>query len=98
MFRCFRATVLAVALGLSSQNALGQTAQVTGRTTDSSGAVLPGAGISIRNVATGAERKVTANEAGYFTLPLLQPGEYSMTVERQGFKPILRKGIVLEVD
>ena len=97
MLRYVRTALWAFSLTLAVE-ALAQTAQITGRITDSSGAVLPGTSILIRGVATGSERKVTSNEDGYFTLPLLQPGEYALTVEHQGFKPILRKGIVVEVD
>ena len=76
----------------------GQTAQITGRVTDATGAVIPGAAITVTNVATGVDRKVASNEAGYYTVPLLPPGEYRLAVQQQGFKPITRSGIILEVD
>ncbi len=76
----------------------GQTAQVTGRVTDSTGAVVPGVAITVTNVATGVDRKAATNEAGYYTVPLLPPGEYRMALRQQGFKPITRSGIILEVD
>ena len=50
------------------------------------------------NAGTGAERKVNANQEGYYTVPLLLPGEYRLAVEHLGFKPIQRTGVVLEVD
>lgn len=75
-----------------------QTAQVTGRVTDASGAVIPGTRITVTNVATGAERNVEANEIGYYTVPLLPPGQYRIHVEQDGFKTVTRSGIVLEVD
>ncbi len=77
---------------------LAQTAQITGRVTDSTGAVIPGTSITVTNVATGAERKVTTNEVGYYTVPLLPPGAYRIHIEQEGFKPITRSGIILEVD
>jgi len=78
--------------------AFAQTAQITGRVTDSTGAVIPGTSITVTNVATGAERTVTTNEVGYYAVPLLPPGEYQIKVEQQGFKPITRSGITLQVD
>ena len=74
---------------------MAQSAQVTGRVTDASGAVIPGTTITVRNVATGIERNASSNEEGYFTVPLPPPGDYRLTVERQGFKPIVRSGLVL---
>ncbi len=91
--------VLLVIAGLCYTGAaLAQTAQITGRVTDSTGAVVPGTTITVRQVATGIDRKVATNEAGYYTVPLLPPGEYRVSVAQQGFKPITRSGIILEVD
>ncbi|MFB3825987.1 MAG: TonB-dependent receptor domain-containing protein [Bryobacteraceae bacterium] len=78
--------------------ALAQTAQITGRITDASAAIIPGASLTVRNVATGLERKISSNNEGYYTAPLLPPGEYSISVEHQGFRPVVRSGVVLEVD
>lgn len=75
-----------------------QTATVTGRVTDSTGAVVPGTQITITSVATGASRAVQANEVGLYTVPLLPPGEYRMVVEQQGFRAVSRTGIILQVD
>lgn len=75
-----------------------QTASVTGRVTDSSGAVIPGANVFIVNVATAQDRTVTTNDAGYYTFSLLQPGRYQIKVEHQGFKSITRSGLVFETD
>ena len=89
---------LMIATFLLSAAAWGQTAQITGRVTDSSGAVAPGASISARNVATGIDRTVESNELGYYTIPLLPPGEYRVSVDRSGFRPMVRSGIILVVD
>ncbi len=91
----FSFTLLAL---LSASNAVAQTAQITGRVTDASAAVIPGASITVRNVATGIDRTLSSNAEGYFTAPLLLPGEYRVTVEHPGFKPVARSGVVLEVD
>ena len=66
--------------------------------TDSSEAVIAATSITVTNAATGAERIVQTNEAGYYTVPLLPPGEYAINVEQDGFKSINRTGLILEVD
>nr|MCU0227167.1 carboxypeptidase-like regulatory domain-containing protein [Bryobacterales bacterium] len=85
---------LALFVGLASA----QTATVSGRVTDSTGAVVPGTQITITSIATGASRAVQANEVGLYTVPLLPPGEYRMNVEQQGFRSVSRTGIILQVD
>ena len=75
-----------------------QTATITGRVTDPTGAVIPGTKITVTNEATGVSRTVETNETGYYTVPLLPPGQYRIDVEQEGFKPVTRTGIVLEVD
>jgi hypothetical protein len=77
---------------------MAQTAQITGRVTDASAAVVPGAHINVTNVATAVERRVETNGDGYYTVPLLLPGQYTIGVEQQGFKAVTRAGVVLEVD
>jgi len=90
-------TVTAVLL-FSALGAVAQTASVTGRVMDSTGAVIPGSSVVIVNQGTGADRSTTTNESGYYTFSLLQPGRYQMRIERQGFKSIAQSGITLETD
>ena len=77
--------------------AFGQTASITGLTKDQTGAVLPGATVLLVNVETGIQRTTLTNDEGYYTLQLLQPGDYRISVQATGFKPIVRSGIKLEV-
>lgn len=93
-----RLALLALVAILFSVALSAQTATVTGRVADTTGAVVPGTKISVINIATGAERIVSANEVGYYTVPLLPPGEYRIVVEQPGFKSINRTGIILQVD
>ncbi|MCU1303877.1 MAG: hypothetical protein JWQ87_4161 [Candidatus Sulfotelmatobacter sp.] len=77
-------------------------AQVVGATLsgvvgDSSGATVPGAKVSIRNVATGDIREVTSNEDGLYSAPNLLPGTYEVSVSAQGFSTLVQKGINLTV-
>ena len=90
--------LLLMTLTVLSISALGQTAQATGRITDSTGAVVPGAEISVINQTNGFKRETVTNIEGYYSIPLLQPGSYQLTVRREGFKPIIRSGIVLNVE
>src|SRR5262245_17948643 len=75
--------------------AFSQTAQVTGRIGDQSGAVVPGAQITLTNTATGINREAASNDEGYFTIPLVQPGEYRIAVKKGGFKPVIQSGVKL---
>ncbi len=62
------------------------TADISGTITDASGAAIAGAAVKIVSTGTGAERSVTANDSGSFTVPQLQPGVYTITATLQGFK------------
>src|SRR5213083_735675 len=73
-------------LWISTEGVLAQTAQITGRITDSSGGVIQGVEIKVTHIDTGIHRDAGSNEEGYFTVPLLQPGNYRITAEMAGFK------------
>ena len=73
------------------------TATVSGTVTDQSNAVVPGAKIIVFSINTGQNKIVTSNNEGRFTVPFLQPGEYKVTVEANGFSKTTRSGINLEV-
>jgi hypothetical protein len=69
---------------------------LAGTVTDSSGAVLPGARIAVRNLGTGAMREVTTNETGFFRITALPIGSYAVEVTAQGFGKVERKPIAVE--
>ena len=73
-------------------------ASLSGTVTDASGAVIPGAKVSIQNAATGAVRPAVTNGAGYFSATELPTGTYSVTAEAKGFKRWQGTGIVLNSD
>lgn len=83
---------------LTSVLAVAQSAQVNGRVTDASGAIIPGAKVTLNDAETNVPRETVSNDQGYFTLPLLRPGRYDLLVEKDGFRTVVQKGIVLEVD
>jgi len=70
--------------------------RVTGTVTDSTGSVVPGAQVVIRNVQTGQVTAAETNQSGVYTISFLNPGQYELTCEQAGFKRFARAGIVLE--
>jgi hypothetical protein len=77
--------------------AFGQTqSRLNGSIQDDSGAVVVGARVIARNVATGVVNEATTNESGNYQFPVLIPGEYEVTAEMSGFKKVVQSGIVLE--
>ncbi len=76
---------------------LAQTAEMTGRVTDPSGAVIIAAAVTATNEATQVERRTNTTDAGYYTLTQLPPGDYRLRVEASGFSPQVQTGIHLAV-
>ncbi|MBI3681053.1 MAG: carboxypeptidase regulatory-like domain-containing protein [Acidobacteria bacterium] len=74
------------------------TAQIAGLVRDPSGAVIASANVVIRNEATGMERRVQSNEAGYYVGASLPPGYYTVTVEATGFKKAVRTQTKLDAN
>ena len=66
---------------------------VLGRLTDPTGAIVPRAGVDVKNAETGASFKTTSNESGNYQVPFLLPGNYTIRVEAPGFKAVERSGI-----
>lgn len=81
-----RALMLIVVAGLFSTTLFGQNASFTGRVTDSSGAVVPKAQITVHNAETGVDTTTTTTKSGDYTVPYLKPGHYSVSAEVAGFK------------
>jgi Carboxypeptidase regulatory-like domain len=59
---------------------------VTGTVTDASGAAIPNVKILLKSLATGEEKVVTTSGSGNYRVPLLQPGQYSLTATLAGFQ------------
>jgi len=70
---------------------------ILGSVTDSSGAAVPGATVTIKNVDTGLVRTVTTSDDGSYAAPELPIGNYSVSVEKPGFKLGVVTGIRVEV-
>ncbi len=70
---------------------------VTGTVTDQSGAVIPDVAITVTNVATGISNNAVTSAAGIYVVPLLPPGTYRLTAEKQGFKKFTQTNILVTV-
>ncbi len=73
------------------------TTQLTGVIRDASGAIIPAASVTVLNEGTGIKWDAKANQDGIYTVPLLQPGSYRVSVQAQGFRAVSRAGVQLEV-
>ncbi len=73
------------------------TGTIDGSVRDSSGAVIPGATVTVRNIATGISRTVTTDAAGHYNAPQLGLGTYEVAVQAQGFQSNIRSGIEMTV-
>jgi hypothetical protein len=90
--------LIAASLSLHAQD-LTTTANLTGTVTDSSGAVISGATVTVSGVDNGVTRTVTTNGDGGYTISLLPaPASYNLRVQLSGFKTFEQKGISLISD
>ena len=72
-------------------------AQLNGTVADPGGSVVAKASVTLRNQNTGRVYTTTSNEAGYYILPNLPPGEYDLTIESGQFAKFTQTGITLTV-
>ncbi len=98
MRRTFVLSLLGCILQLVSTVAAAQTASINGSVTDSTGAVVDHAKVTVRNTATNAVRNVETRAAGIYTVTELPVGPYEVTVEKGGFKPVKYQALTLTVD
>lgn len=70
-------------------------ATISGTVTDTTGAVVPDANVTITNVDTGAKRETVTGSGGDYAVPYMPPGHYSVTVMRAGFKTTTQPRVVL---
>src|SRR5215831_3877217 len=92
------ATLIGLALGIVlSLPVIAQvtTADIVGRVSDTSGAVLPGATVTVENIDTRATRSAVSNESGDYVFNLLPIGRYSVRIELRGFKTFTVSGMTL---
>lgn len=71
---------------------------IRGRAMDSTGAVVPGVKITVKNTNTGVAKSVESDESGAYEVGYLQPGTYGVTAERAGFKRFASQQIPLSAN
>jgi len=86
------AILLLAALPLAAQNPV-----VSGRITDSSGAVIPNAKVELKNRSTAVATLTSTNTEGYFVLPPVAPGFYEVSASATGFKEARLDALRLEI-
>jgi hypothetical protein len=89
---------LVISIFLLTSTALAQTNRggISGTVTDATGAVVPGATVTVTNVGTNQIVKLTTSAEGSFTAPSLEPVVYSLTVEAPGFKKALVNNVKVD--
>ncbi|HEX8764661.1 MAG TPA: carboxypeptidase-like regulatory domain-containing protein, partial [Candidatus Acidoferrum sp.] len=92
--------VLLVALFPSSLGLFAQSTTdgaIGGTVTDTSGAAVPGAKVTVKNLGTNAEKIVMTDDTGYFRVGKLQPATYSVSVSAPGFAPFTVEHVVVQI-
>ena len=97
--------ILAVPMVFAALLAVGPTAQaqtitgsISGAVMDSSGGMIPGATVTLTSEKTGQSRGSTTNSEGRFNFAALQPGNYALKIERQGFQALEQRGVILSAN
>jgi len=95
--RFFRAALALVLLSSVFAFAQSESATLSGRVTDPTGAVVPGTDVTAFNVDTGVSNAAKTNDAGVYSFAQLRPGTYRLTLRAAGFRQLVQNGIVLHV-
>src|SRR5262250_172500 len=93
-----RPILIMLAIILPVAPVCGQTVKGTilGTITDSSHAVIPSVQVALTETNTNSHRTETTNDSGFFAFANLDPGEYRIEVEHQGFRKTVRSAIALD--
>ena len=86
-------SVLATLLCAASLLAQTTSTEVLGTITDATGAVVPGAEVTLLRIATGEKRQTRTDGSGNYSFPLIEIGDYTVTVTLAGFKTQPQTGI-----
>lgn len=73
------------------------TGTIAGTVTDAKGSVTPGAAVIIQNESTGITANTTTSSSGFYSVPNLQPGPYTVSVTAAGFGSQITNGVQLRV-
>src|SRR5579872_4165170 len=90
----FCSSLLLAAVSAFAQ--VGGTGSIQGTVSDPSGAVITGASVTAANEATGVETTRRTTDAGFFVLPLLPAGDYTVTVKANGFQTLTQPHVTVD--
>src|SRR5262249_39760106 len=76
----------------------GESTEILGLVEDGSGAVVPGVQITATHVATGQARRTVTGDSGVYVFSFMQPGEYTISASKAGFKTEVRSGLELQLN
>src|SRR5277367_446629 len=93
LFAVFAVMMMSVGLCFAQS-----TATLSGTVTDPTGAVVPGAQVTVHSLATGLDRQLVTDGAGLYVAPSLIPGDYQVVVKASGFSQYTVEKVTLEVD
>ena len=97
--RCKPAILVVIALTFATvAHAQTITGSISGAVMDSSGGMIPGATVTLTSEKTGQSRASTTNSEGRFNFAALQPGNYALKIERQGFQALEQRGVILSAN
>ena len=97
MLRALSFALAMAALLAASALAQVDTGAISGVVTDSTGAIVPGAKVTITETDTNVQVPLSTNDAGFYSAPSLHPGPYQVEVSKPGFQTQKRTGIGLRV-
>jgi hypothetical protein len=95
LLRRIGALVLLLAVFALSAFAQTNKGTITGTVSDQNGGAVVGATVTVTNVETNAEKEVTTNGEGSYEAPLLEPGNYRVTVSAPSFKKTVQENVRL---
>src|SRR4030088_2254014 len=72
------------------------TSSITGAVNDATGALVAGANVQLKNMATNDVRNATTQDDGTYQFNNLRPGTYQITVTAPGFKTFVQQNLVLQ--
>lgn len=96
-FTLLLAVLIAGIAGVARLRGQGATATILGTVADSSGAVISGAAIQVKNVGTGQIQTAQSDAQGRYRVPDLAVGSYEVQASREGFASVIHKGVLLTV-
>ena len=96
----FAVLAIALVLSLGTPSAWAQVSvygSITGLIMDASQALVPGANVTVENNATKVVSKTVSNQSGAYTVLTLVAGNYTITIEKEGFKKAVRENVEVGV-